>query len=797
MYHDKKSVNDFLKYFEKVKDYLNGILLCLCFPKQINRIILTIFLFQNHLYCLKVKFIELTGKEVFNMQKNSDTYFLCVNTGSFMKIQDSLCLESPLAASNSKNDLIILYPNDITISFDFLDKLILQNKVEVIVYMKSNDFPIFAYFIKILQDYDNIIMQIDPQIFFEILKYLNIFRVKRNKNYKILIKTLVYYSVISNMDFVKDATFLILNHKEYNNLQVRDLIECFLKLILMNKTYIYKMFHEYHPIEFSHILRQHKEHKIKENFVCIDLVACHLYKRLLKANSLDKWNMMMNIFLIDKLYTNFCVYENELDSETILLLLPKILISFTATIKQAELPLFDKLHQLGFFKTVKNVKIINIGLRFKLFLEKLQYFENVEKLALEFLTVNFEEDMVFIENSVVLKSIKVLKLFFCRSLPLLYKASSIYLSGTKDNIIVDLSSDLEISDIENKYEIFSTYNLYNYLCGIDLNLHKKYYTSTYFSKIFNYKLIKRLKINLKNVKDNCLNCYEFLESFNNLKKLYFENIKLTDKLLKVILNSNHLTSVIFFKFKVFDITKDGIISNFYNESVIYIKLIQLVDTLNSNFFIFLSKFKNLKCLFFNLHILGDSNDKNYFIEDRISKLNISKLKNLENLPLLKCVRYQNNFEIGNKTSFSILRVLSYFFNLENLEELTYSIGCLYTDDIIVFSKFKVLKYLRLSIQKKLSSFDILNEILQLNIKNTIIKLDLVAEKLEKFEIFFILNFKRLKILEIGIFLESGKYKEWLESLIGMNLIYFNIYRFLPLPIWLGCGLYKQNIFTNS
>ncbi|TBU03291.1 hypothetical protein CWI37_0319p0040 [Hamiltosporidium tvaerminnensis] len=433
----------------------------------------------------------------------------------------------------------------------------------------------------------------------------------------------------------------------------------------------------------------------------------------------------MKIFLIDKLYINFCSYENDLDSDIIIALLPKIFINLKIVIDPSKLPLFGKLHQIGCFKSVKKVKISSCDIKLQSFLEKLQYFETVEKLALEFLEDNLQKSIIILEKLTILKSVKVMKLFFSISSPHLYNASSSLL-GTKDNIIIDLSNELKISDDEDDFGIFSSYNCRNYLRGIDLILYKDSYDSTYFSKIFNFELIRRLKIDLRNVKNNSLNSYRFLESFKSLKRLYFKNIKFTDELYTAILAS---TSLIFYQFKVFDIKKDNIGWNFYNKSVIHIEFRAILDSLSNNFFIFLSKFKSLKYLSFNLHHLKNTNQEIFFL-------------------MIKFL--------------SILNVVSYFFNLENLEKLNYDVGTLYTEDIVVFSRFKLLKYLSLSVQRTDLNLKILNKILQQNIKNTIIKLHIRADKLEKFEIFSILNFKQLKILKMGIILDTEINKQRLE-----------------------------------
>ncbi|TBU03290.1 hypothetical protein CWI37_0319p0030 [Hamiltosporidium tvaerminnensis] len=157
----KKSKNEFLQYFEASNTFLYCIFTPLCFLRQINRIILEIFLLGNNIYCLNIKFIEYNGFEDYSPVSHSKSYYLCPKTSSFIRIDDSLYFQEPLETSNREKYIAISYPNDINISFKFLDEIILENKEEVSIYMKENELHMLALFIKILQECNDTITQTD------------------------------------------------------------------------------------------------------------------------------------------------------------------------------------------------------------------------------------------------------------------------------------------------------------------------------------------------------------------------------------------------------------------------------------------------------------------------------------------------------------------------------------------------------------------------------------------------------------------------------------------------------------
>ncbi|KAK1347514.1 hypothetical protein LUQ84_003050 [Hamiltosporidium tvaerminnensis] len=764
-------------------------------PMLNNRIVIAFLFLTNYTFCLNVRFLNMNENDVSAYQDIIYSYFMSLETSSMVKIENPVDgFRSPLAAKKADEDLMIVYPNDISISFEFLDELNSESSDEIMIYMTKDNLSKFTFFIKILQNNDNVISNISTQAFFETLKYLNILRVIRNKNYKIFIKSLVHYSFISSVDFVSRASDSFLNAEDYNNLQVRDVIKIFMRFYFMKNPYIYKMFHKNRLLRFSSTLHKHRKQESFKKITCMFFFqTCYLHKYLSKTKAINIWKILMNIFSVDKLCINLFPNNNVLDLDLMISLLPKKVIKFTVHIPKKLLPIFNKLYQIGFFDSVKNIEITYHD-EYKSFLEILQYFKNLEKLTLELLWVNYEGlvDLMRFEG---LESIKVMKILINKEIYFPRNITANSTLKTNANIIVDISDRLEISDIENGFKIFSSYRFHDFVCGIDLVLCKESYNSAYFFQIFNFELIKRLKVDLKNVRNNRLESYEFLESFKSLTKLYLKDIKLSHSLFKAILRSNRLLSIVYDDFKTTGYNEIDTEMGMYNESVIRMSFYSIQGDLNNNLFVFLSKFKALTHLFFDLHCL--LYDYRFFDEyqDEVRDLDISLMGHWATYPKLKSLKYINKFGAKNITSYSVLRLFSYFFNLEDLLELYYNVSSLYELDILVFSKFKALKYLNLSIKETDKYFEILRQILNQNIKNTIFKLEILTGKYKYYEILLISKFKKLKILKIGFQQKDEIDIESLECLICLNLIEITIYVIRGTSNYYS-GLYIDTIFTN-
>ncbi|TBU09982.1 hypothetical protein CWI39_0007p0010 [Hamiltosporidium magnivora] len=722
--------------------------------------LLRLFLTLNSIFCLKVQFKN-------DNYKNLDEKTYYINENSIL-----IPFNKPVISKYNDNLFSICYPNDISLSFGIFDQLALENEDQVTIYIENEDLYAVSYFFNSLTIDDNIFVTIKPQTFFKILKYLNIFKVMRNMKYKSYIKILVYYSLIHNLDFKNQAFKPILNHLKFNNLHVRDVIECFLKLYMMKKAFIYELFREYNqPKSISSIFHS-KKPRINDDFLFMKFHTRYLYKYLLKPNFRDNWTSIMHIFFIKKLYLNLCAYGNNFDMKIICSSLPKNFEKIIFVIVEELLPIFNYLQNNEYFTSKDNVKFI-IYDNPEYFIDKIFYFKSIKKLTLEINEV-YIEHINKVENLTIYDKIESLELILYSFSSLILQNSAFSFSGRNKKFFIDLENTVYISDLENQ----------------------ETYDTTYFAKIFNFNLIKFLKIDLENVQNNFLVYYKFLESFEALRGLSFENIKLTNKLFEVILCSRKLTTVLFDNFMVFD-ENELINQNLFNNSILFLGFYNLNMSLNSLFFLYLSKFAGLKRIILNLHHNQSLDTNEYCFNDEVRYLNIPKPKNHRYLPSLESLKYGNFFFAKNQTSSSILKILYNLFNLENLIELKYNTGCLYKEDIEIFSNLKSLKYLKLSIQNKSSDVEILRKILRLNISNKIFKLDIYAYKFEISEILSISNFKKLKILKLTFDSDEIIIRKNLGILYRMNFIKLDIYKFEINPLLDSYGYAKKIIFSSS
>ncbi|TBU09746.1 hypothetical protein CWI36_0003p0090 [Hamiltosporidium magnivora] len=733
---------------------------------------------KNLLCSINVKFIEI-DEDIHSKAIifGENIYFLCMKTCCLINCYNSEEVFKPVAFNSQKCELEILYPDEISLEFEFLNEIICEEKKHIEIFAKEKDLGNLIYFTKLLKFKDSV-FKTKSDIFLEILKYLKIFRVKRDRNYKTFIKELVFSAIMFNTkNFLKETSKLSLNTKEYDNSHIRDIIECFCKFNLIKKHFLYETFHQYHPTEFSDSISFHKEWKKDKKIVTMQFIKLHYilywYNYLLNSNFRKIWNILIKIIYIEKLHINFLLFRQNMNIDTLISSLPQKFKKFSLIIWEGEVQILDTLRKYGYFDTIKKFKI-SFAPFSRLIFEKIEYFKNVEKLTLVLQEIPYN-DIINLEKIEELKLIKILKIILCKFIDVQSKAASVSLSGKNNNIYIDLSEEIIIDDSENMLENFCTYNFYPYLTGIDLNIFKVNYTLTDFSKIFQCNLISRLKIEFENSKFNYLNNYEFLLSFTNLKYLYFSNIKLTDQLLTVILKHQKLISILFSLFEFCNEINHQM-WNFSNASVLHVGFFNLVNSLNGNFFFFIMKFQNLKHLCFEFSIEFCCEGEIFVSIDKLLDYeNVESAKQNLNLPRLISFSYKKDFDFLNRVGFSILHVISFFFDLRCIESLVYNVECLYSNDVDIFTTFKVLSSLDLSIQRNDLNLKFLEKILQSNIKKTIFKLKIISDKYFYLELISILNFQMLKIFEIAAIFMDENIKKYLEILSGMNLIICEIY----------------------
>ncbi|TBU03592.1 hypothetical protein CWI37_0270p0010 [Hamiltosporidium tvaerminnensis] len=699
-----------------------------------------------------------------------DLYFLCMKTCSLVSNFEGreFHYDDSCDSHNSMTTFNFIYPNQISLGFDLLDEKILLNKEEIFIGIEKNCFMLFSYFIKFLEAEDNI-FSIEPNLTFEILKYLNIFRIKRNHLYMNFIKSLTFHSVMFKEEAFSEKTAeIFLDYSEYNNLFILDMIEYFCKFYFLPKYFIDKTFHKYSPNRLFFRRKLHKKRSIFRNMQ-IEGIELEIYKYFLNSRFRSIWQILIKIFYLDKLYLDLYTIFNDTNMDIIVSSLPPKPKKITLLVEESHLPIFDKLHKINYFKSKKTVKLI-VACDTKYILERIEAFKNQEKLILIFNKIEMKE-LVCLESSPTFESIKYVKIRFIILTEILSKVASASFQGNRKNIYIDFSENFKISDSENNLYELPTYNFKDYIIGISLKLCKQNYELIDFKKLFHPEYITRLNLDLKNVENNSLSNYFFLESFKALSTLYLSNIKLTGELLKFILRSKELIFV-WFKYFVFDenLTCENL--DFINKSVIHMEFYDITHHLNIQYYYFITRFIALRYLLVCLSYSPDVAFKSFLIEDNMIDASISRLKKPVLLPNLCCFKYTNEVMYQNSSKFSSLHIFSFFVCFNFLEKLVYDADALHLDDIDIIENIKTLKCLKLCVFKIDIEFNILEKILRSNIRKTVSKLQLYVNEFTSSELFSILSFKNLKFLRISAMNFEERNKKYIDLLTGMNLINF-------------------------
>ncbi|KAK1350842.1 hypothetical protein LUQ84_000121 [Hamiltosporidium tvaerminnensis] len=737
--------------------------------------IFAILFSKIHICRLNVKILEIDeNKEFGSLQDYQDVHFLCMKTCTLLHSTQENRFKRYLTSYNSTSMFQFSYPNDIFLEFEFFNEKLIEKKEEVSIYIEKTDYRILICFLKLLET-NECTMKIEPVVFFEFLKYLNIFRVNRNNEYKIFIKLLVFHSIMFNEEyFARISAGFCLCHREYNNLHVRDVIECFFKFYLLSKKFIYELFHKYNPMIFSMRNRLYKKYKLDKNYISLQIeeFEFYFYNHLLNLKFYEIWKVMIGIFYINKFYVDFYTFPRGINLNIVVSSFPPNVRKISILIQHKYLPIFHKLNETEYFKSIKIFKLIIPRLTNPIE-EIIRYLKNSEKLTLVFREIEINE-IISLESITALEYIKNVKIISLKYIDLHLKHHSSLFLKKKEKFNVDLCCKIELSDFLAASDTFIKYNLNKYIVGINLVVLERTYIPSDFKEIFDFESIKRLKLDFKNVKSNCLENYIFLESFKSLTKLYFSNIKLTSELFGTLLKSNSLV-LIWFKMFSFDKEINAESLNILNQSVICMEFYDLDDFLNVHFFYFISKFMSLKYLSITLLFTYNLNRKNYGFEEKIIDLNISHIKKCSHLPSLCSFKYDNRIKCKRSPAFSILHVFTFFFDLDSLEKLVYDSEFLYQEDLETVGNLKVLRSLKLYIYRKNMYGKLLEAILRSNIKETIFELHISVHEFTNEELISILQFKKLKFLFIYTDFFEERNNKYVELLRGLNLIEFKSY----------------------
>ncbi|TBU09940.1 hypothetical protein CWI39_0015p0030 [Hamiltosporidium magnivora] len=384
------------------------------------------------------------------------------------------------------------------------------------------------------------------------------------------------------------------------------------------------------------------------------------------------------------------------------------------------------------------------------------------------------------------ENIKKIAIFASENVSLIDK-----LHRNKNNLSIDSSNQIEIFKDKVNHRELSNDGYYKYLIGVDFDFYTNKSDIFYFKGIFRFEKLTRLNINLFNTKEKALRDYNFIDSLKSLKNIRFINLKITNKLLKNILNCKKLKSL-YFKTFTYNKKIDPNKFNILNTSIVYLNFKGLKNSLDRRFFYFLERCKSLQHLIFTDIFIFNSLEKN--IRGIEKKLGFNIHPYMSKKPELKTILFIFNSELSYQNGVSILNIISKFFNLENCERLSYYGDSLYHEDLNVFLKIKRLFVLELGIKRNEPTLNIFGKLLETNIKNTVKKLHIHIDVFYNFEFIKLFQFKRLRILELGTASDSDKLRKYIHLLENMNytkLAIFEINIFKPNNLFAHALMKKQ------
>ncbi|TBT98635.1 hypothetical protein CWI39_2344p0010, partial [Hamiltosporidium magnivora] len=356
-----------------------------------------------------------------------------------------------------------LYPDDTFLKLGFFEKLINENKTEIQLLVYEKEYFNILYFFTIARNRDEIMM-IDLEMFFHILKYLNIMDVYINKNYHEFIKSLVFYVKNFNEEYTrKFGLEKLLDYKRYNN-----------------------------------NLKQYKK------FITMQITDLNYIAYIRSVSSIfnSTWKILCRVLYFDKLYIGLSfIHGQDIDTNMFVCNLPKNIRKIDI-LASNNISLVDKLYEFGVFTTIKNVKIIQNASLYS-FLKRMNYFDQTQILKFELNRMSFME-MNALEKINLPQSIKILKIIICKFSEFRNRTPNHYLLGNIQNLVIDSSSSIEISDDETNFAKLSNDGYYKYLIGADFFFYESKFNLHDYKDIFKIEKIIRLNLTLLSAKDNFL-----------------------------------------------------------------------------------------------------------------------------------------------------------------------------------------------------------------------------------------------------------------------------------------------------
>ncbi|KAK1348195.1 hypothetical protein CWI37_0605p0020 [Hamiltosporidium tvaerminnensis] len=584
--------------------------------------------------------------------------------------------------------------------------------------------------------------------FTNILLVLEILGFKRTSKNNTFFKYLLVNSIVNeNFDFTKFNIFL--NSNEYDcdmfNMNLEYLYNIFLEVLCIGNTNKFTflllksntLFHDFKIIQSYQVYVRYKDKFCKSSIIFFDPnIIIHLEKLLTTDWGKNCFCFFSKYCIID----TFCfVFTKKEPSKKIFNLiylikpnnLKKIVVRDMLNNKTG----IKTLLLFGYFQITEYLKI-SCDLNIEEISMILQHSENIKKLVIKSQDACYD---ILFELNKFAKSHK--------NMYLKYKCINLIMICQKNYLLQNLSENL-IFYIKKFNESFLHCNscfmrsfvLYRKIrTRLDNN---NYQLEKYKNKFFLCSNVNAAYINMhqnKSVQIIHPKLVKYIFQIQKLQDIFFENIIITDILIRHILETKSLISIkiynslfpseLFHKYKIVNYTLRGI------------TIKNTILTLNMNFIKFISLFRNL--IFLKIHIKNIDSVFQKIIVNRASEMyKVLKYKSVSRLEYFKITI---NEDIT--TCFPIIFVFSCFFDISNLSTLVLQYFKLDEKDASVISNLKNLKELHVCVYQQKNEFflDRLTKILE-NKMITRLGLDIKNLNFKIFE--YLYNFRKIVFVSI-------------------------------------------------
>ncbi|TBU09117.1 hypothetical protein CWI36_0060p0010 [Hamiltosporidium magnivora] len=695
-------------------------------------------------------------KNLINTDLTIDMMFLDENIEYFDKNNEITIFKNNILRHESKFEITSYYiPNTLTLTYShgmFLNSALLKSLFDsreknIRVFINDVSYDNFLLFLKLLDNFDALINQINIKAFIDILTIITMLEIKKSKQRKEFIKdllrSLLYGINIFDLNSKRDYYNYVYNHIKRSIL--RDLIVFFMEFIYFDE-----------KITKSYIV-------ITDcNEVCFKKNSCSLYENCMKKIQKNKIYLRLNDYNIKKLSKLMVSYNLK----NIWIYLFKIirldLVYFVFDLEESFEIIFKLLFGVKFytekfyFHSFKNATIILLKIRYHLFLKNLNVlkfnfsfnlnelkqilslYDNVKKITIKTHEINFGTLKFLISycrnNSY--KSIKLVSFFYISENTIsnilkFFPKNLIFLSDLikKENILKPFSSH---------YMPF-IYNAFYYITQNKLN----FLYNILFLEVLN---AREIQIHLNNnyipmiLDDSIFNSLRYCKT---LKKFCIKNIKLSNELLMYILESTTLlfVEIIDFEYAFNDefFTKSSVL----NFNLKFFGFTNSKSFIKSKFMIYLAKFRSVSNLkIYNTGMMLEN------LYPRFSKHNFKFVKkNISKKIFLK------KLEIIAWTSLLYMKNCLFFlseaYDLVELESISLNPCELTEIDYVLFCKMIKLKVVKIESFGKINNIDLKKLFSNSALFNTVIVMNISVREITSDDIRILSSFKNLMSLSIS------------------------------------------------